>query len=110
MLSEAENQTNYNPAGAPYDFNSSTSSSTDNTPNDIYPSEIQGLVVVRNDLTFQNRPLVRGQIVVGNDIANSSGELEVLFQPDALLNPPPGFTAPYVYVRRPTSVRKVVLP
>jgi hypothetical protein len=66
--------------------------------------------VVRNDLTYQNRSLVRGQLIVGGDIANSSGELEVDFQPDSLLNPPPGFTAPSVLQRRPVSVQKVVLP
>ena len=47
-----------------------------------------------DDLTYQNRPLVRGQVIVGDDIANSSGTLEVDFQPDSLLNPPPGFWAP----------------
>jgi hypothetical protein len=45
---------------------------------------------------------------VGGDIANSSGELDVQYQPDSLLNTPPGFEAPYSYVRRPASARKVV--
>jgi hypothetical protein len=48
--------------------------------------------------------------VVGGDIANSSGALDVDFYPDSLLNPPPGFFAPYTYQRRPAAARKVVLP
>lgn len=109
-LSETEDGVNYNPNGVPYDFANSLCSSTDAAANDIYPSEIRGLVVIRDDLTYANRALIRGQILVGDDISNSSGELEVDFQPDSLLNPPPGFLAPYSYVRRPASARKVVLP
>ncbi|MCI0334339.1 MAG: carbohydrate binding domain-containing protein [Planctomycetes bacterium] len=110
ILSEAENQVNFNPGGAPYDFNNSSASSTDSSANDIYPCEIRGLVVVRNDLTYQNNPLVRGQVIVGGNVNNSSGELDVEFLQDSLLNPPPGFLAPYSYSRRPASVRKAVLP
>ena len=47
--------------------------------------------------------------VIGNNIANAGGELEVEYQPDALLNPPPGFWS-YIYPRRTNSVQKVVLP
>lgn len=105
VLSEQENGTNFNPAGAPH-----TDLGEDSDVNDIYQSEIRGLVVVGDDLTYANRPLVRGQVLVGDDLRNSSGELEVDFQPDSLLNPPPGFTAPTTYERRPASVRKAVLP
>jgi hypothetical protein len=108
VLNEADNEVNYNPAGVPYDFANSLCAATDNLPNDIYPSEIRGLIVIRNDLSYENNPLVRGQVIVGGDIANSSGELEVQFQPDSLLNPPPGFFAPYSYWRRPASARKAV--
>ncbi len=104
-LSETANGVNYNPAGAPHD-----ELGQDADTNDIYPSAIRGLVATEDDLTYANRALVRGQVIVGGDIANSSGELEVEFQPDSLLNPPPGFWAPYSYTRRPASVRKVVLP
>jgi len=104
-LSEKENGTNYNPAGASHeDFGQ------DSDTNDIYRSAIRGLVAVRDDLTFQNRALVRGQVIVGDDMANSSGELEVEYLPDSLLNPPPGFTAPYTYIRRSASAQKAVAP
>ena len=103
-LSETENGMNYNPSGAPSD-----DFGQDTDTNDIYQSHIKGLIAIRHDLTYQNRSLVKGQIIVGNNIANSSGELEVEYQPDSLLNPPPGFWS-YSYVRRTSSTQKVVLP
>ena len=104
MLSEKENGVNFNPAGAPHeDFGQ------DADTNDIYPSQIRGLIAIRHDLTFQNRTLVRGQVIVGNNIANASGELEIDYQPDSLLNPPSGFWS-YIYPRRTGSTQKVVLP
>jgi hypothetical protein len=109
-LVEDTNETNFNPANVPYDFANALCSPADTAANDVYPSEIRGLVVIRNDLIYASNSLVRGQVIVGGDIANSSGVLEVAYQPDALLNPPPGFWAPSTYQRRPASTRKVVLP
>ena len=94
-LSEKENGVDYNLDGI--------------SGNYIFPSEIRGLVGIRHDLTYQNRSLIRGQIIVGNNIANASGELEVDYQPDSLLNPPPGFWS-YKYTGRTGSTQKVVLP
>ena len=99
-LSEKENGVNYNRSGAPHD-----EFGQDADTNDIYRSQIRGLIAVRHDLTFQNRALVRGQVIVGNNIANSSGELEVDYQPDSLLNPPSGFWS-YTYPRRPARRKK----
>jgi hypothetical protein len=104
VLSEKDNGVNFNPSGAPHD-----EFGQDADTNDIYRSQIRGLIVVRHDLAFANRALIRGQIVVGNNIANTGGELEVDYQPDALLNPPPGFWS-YLHPRRTNSVQKVVLP
>jgi hypothetical protein len=104
-LSESENGTNYNPTGAAH-----PAFAEDADSNDIYQSEIRGLIAIRDDLTYQNRPLIRGQVLVGDDIANSSGELEVDFQPESLLNPPPGFEDTSKYQRRPGSTVKAVLP
>ena len=105
VLSETENSTNYNPTGAPSD-----EFGQDSDLNDIYPSEITGLVAVENNLTFQNNGLVRGAVIVGNDFIGSAGTFEVSYQPESLLNPPPGFTGLNTYVRRPASAAKVVLP
>ncbi len=105
ILSEKENGVNYNPSGVPHeDFG------TDADTSDIYQSQIRGLVVVQDDLTYQNRSLIRGSVLFGDDLTGASGTLEVEYQPDALLNPPPGFFAPYTYSRRPISVRKTVVP
>ena len=103
-LSEKENTTNFNPSGA-----ASDEFGVDSDTNDIYRSQIRGLVAVRRDLVYGNRSITKGQIIVGNNIANSSGELEVDYQPDSLLNPPPGFWS-YTYSRRAASTRKAVLP
>jgi hypothetical protein len=103
-LSEKENGVSYNPSGA-----ASDEFGTDLDTNEIYRSQIKGLVAIRHDLAYGNRSLTRGQIIVGNNIANSSGELEIDYQPDSLLNPPPGFWS-YSYSRRATTTQKVVLP
>lgn len=103
-LSEAENGINFNPSGAPHE-----EFGQDADTNDIYHSSITGFVAIRRDLSYANRPLVRGQIVVGRHITSSGGELEVEYQPEALLNPPPGFWS-YLHARRFGSARKAVLP
>jgi hypothetical protein len=110
VLSEKENATNYNPVGAPDDEFGQDSVGQPGYMTNIYRSSIKGLIAVRNNLTFQNRALVRGEILAGGAINSSSGELEIDYQPDALLNPPPGFTAPYSYYRRTNSLQKAVSP
>lgn len=104
-LSESEDVFNYNPAGAAH-----PTFGTDSDTNDTYPSEIQGLVVVEDDVTFQNNSLIRGSIIAGGDLTSNSGALEVIYQPDALYSPPPGFTGTWKTVTRPLSARKVVGP
>ncbi len=104
-LSEAEDGINYNPSGMSHE-----SFGTDSDTNDTYPSEIQGLVVVEDDVTFQNNSLVRGAVIAGDAISASSGGLEVDFRPDSLFSPPPGFTGTTSQVGRPLSIRKAVVP
>jgi hypothetical protein len=104
-LSEAEDVVNYNPTGMSHD-----TLGQDSDMNDIYPSEIQGLVVVEDDVTFQNNALVRGAVIAGDAITATSGALEVVYRPDALFSPPPGFTGTPSQVGRPLSIRKAVLP
>jgi hypothetical protein len=106
-LSETDQGTNFNPAHTPH---SDFSPSSDGDTNDIYESMIQGLIAVEGDLAYYGTPLVRGQVLVGGNIANASGELKVEYQRDSLLNPPPGFLGPFSHIRRPASFRKAVLP
>jgi len=105
VLSEKGNGVNYNPTGSPDD-----EFGEDEDQNDIYPSEIRGLVAVGDTLIYNNAPLIRGQVLVGDDINTSSGTLEVEFQPESLLSPPPGFLAPYQYDLRPGAAVKQILP
>jgi hypothetical protein len=105
VLSETENGVNYNPAGAPGD-----DSVQDNNLSDIYSSEVSGLVAVENNLTYANNGLIRGGLLVGNDLTATGGSLEIAFQPESLLNPPPGFTSANTYVRRAASMKKAILP
>jgi hypothetical protein len=104
-LSEAEEGFNFNPTGVSHE-----SLGTDGDTYDTYPSEIQGLVLVEDDLTTQNSPLIRGSVITGDDVTTSGGSLEVDYRPDALYSPPPGLTGTNKQVSRPRSVRKVVLP
>jgi hypothetical protein len=105
VLSETENLVNFNPAGASHE-----TLGQDADTNDIYQSAIHGMIAIEEDLSYANRPHIIGQILVGDDIGSSSGELDVEYQPYSLVNPPPGFFAPYTYVRRPDGIRKAVLP
>jgi hypothetical protein len=105
VLSETENQLSYNPPGTPHE-----QFGVDYDLFDIYPSEINGLVVVADDFSFRNSARICGQLIVGDDIDSSSGSLDIDYRPDSLLNPPPGFTTPFGCISRPGSTTKVVSP
>jgi hypothetical protein len=106
-LSEKEQLVNYNPTGAAH-----PELGQDSDTSDIYHSKIEGLVAIEDDLMYQNRPYIRGQVLIGDDLLNSSGTavLDVDYQPESLLSPPPGFLAPNTFQRRPASAYKAVLP
>lgn len=105
-LNEAENSTNFNPSGVPFEFNNPSASATDTAANDCYPSEIQGLVAVSGNLTCENQPRFRGQLIVGGTI---TGAYSLEYHPHSLIHPPPNFFT-YRYDIRPRSTRKTVLP
>jgi hypothetical protein len=109
FLNEAESGVNFNPSGMPYEFNNPLAGSTDASPtgnNDSYPSEVQGLVAISGNLTLENTPRLRGQVIVGGTV---TGTYNLNYQPYSMINPPPKFYG-YRYDPRPTSARKVVLP
>ena len=60
VLSEFEQQVDFNPVAAPHEQFPS-----DGTRTNIYPSVIRGLVAVEGNVGFQNRPFVGGEFVVG---------------------------------------------
>jgi hypothetical protein len=102
-----ETGTNFNPTGIAYEFNNALCSNTDTSANDVYPSEIQGLVAVSGNLTFANSPRIRGQVIAGGTITGAPSMEQRL---DAVFNPPPEFTGTPTYERRPSSARKSVVP
>lgn len=78
--------TNFNPIGTPYNGNEDTDTL------DNYPSIINGLVYVSNDafITMAD-PAFNGVLIVGNAMECSSN-LNLIYDPSYLNNPPPGFT------------------
>jgi hypothetical protein len=116
-LGETENSSseqgiaaNFNPTGMPYDFGFSSAAREDSDVNDIYPSEIGGLVAVSGNLAYSGSPRISGPAIVGGSLNNNGGTLRVEYQPESLLSPPPGFTTPYKYFRREASLQKAVAP
>ena len=104
-LSEAEDGVNYNPSGV-----SHATFGTDSDMNDNYPSEIEGLIVVRDDLTFQNNARVRGSVIAGDDISSNGGSPGSRLPARRLYSPPPGLLGHFPKtVSRPLSVRKARL-
>ena len=92
-----ETGTNFNPTtpaptGIPYEFHNALCNPTDTVANDVYPSEIQGLVAVSGSLTFTNQPRVRGQVIAGSTITGA---------------PSPGTALRCPSIRRPSSPRSL---
>ncbi len=105
-LSEVESSANFNPDGMPYQFNNPAVGSTDSSSNDIYPSEIRGLVAVSGNLVFENQSHIGGEMIIGGSV---SGSPTLTYQSDSIIAPPPQFYT-YRYDARPSSGRKAVTP
>jgi hypothetical protein len=79
--------TNFNPAGSPYEG----VSDTDTT--DTYPARIKGLVYTSGNLTVSTDMMVEGAVIAGAAV-NVSGTLAVAHDSSLALNPPRGFENP----------------
>lgn len=87
-LSESgSGNTNFNPAGSPYEGVS------DNDATDTYPARIKGLVYTSGTLTVSSDMMVEGAVISGSSI-NVSRTLAVAHDADLPLNPPRGFENP----------------
>jgi hypothetical protein len=75
---------NINPASAVYQGVS------DNDTSDTYPSSILGSIVSTTDILLDGTSTLSGPIVSDRDINITSEGLTITFQPDMILNPPPG--------------------
>ena len=92
-LSESTQNTNYNPAGAPYQ------GVADSDTADQYPCEIQGLVHVIGTLDFADDSLVRGAVIcesaASSDAVQSHDSAEIVYDPRLYSNSayiPQGYT------------------
>ncbi|MGH7177632.1 MAG: hypothetical protein ACREJC_09650, partial [Tepidisphaeraceae bacterium] len=75
---------NFNPAGTPFGGMSNA------TTTDTYPSIINGLVYVSENLTMKNSNNVGGPLIVGGTLV-SDNAVNVTWDATCLNNPPPGF-------------------
>lgn len=83
-LDEAALGVNFNPLGTSYDDDE------DAVLDDTYPSVIQGLVYVSEDLATLGSSAFKGSLVVGRRLY-ATGTLDLTYQSAAYDNPPPGF-------------------
>lgn len=88
-LSESSANTNFNPTSAPYN------GVADNDKLDTYPSRIEGLIYVSDDLTMQKASNINGQVLVGDDAAYE-GNITFTRSTTYWDDPPIGFRAGYV--------------
>jgi hypothetical protein len=86
FLSEDVAGISYNPPGTPYEGQEDTDIT------DTYPTVIQGLVYVSNNVISFESNVFDGVLVVGNTMTIQQ-MLDVQYQSNYLTNPPPGFRA-----------------
>ena len=105
-LSESARNTNFNPAGSPYQGN------TDNDQTDTYPSQIKGLVYVSVDALMADRDTtIDGVLVTGRVLnVNVNDALTVNYDSRYFNNPPPGFSQGSELKVIPGSWRQDVAP
>ena len=88
-LVEAAMYTNLNPPGTPY-----PTLGEDTDQNDTLPSEIHGLVYVSGNTWYRNHPFIHGVAVHGWAVEGIYDNLDLVYDPIFIRNPPPGFNGP----------------
>ena len=86
-LSEATVGFNGNPTSAPY------LGVSDNDTSDSYPSVINGPIVNTSNILLKGIAVLSGPVMAAQTIRVESDSLNINFQSDMILNPPPGFFA-----------------
>lgn len=106
QLDEGAFGTNFNPVGAPY------SGVTDADQSDTYPSELQGLVHVRETLTFSGAVTIRGCVIVessaGANAVSVSASPSIIYTPSLYTSPPMGYMKSVTMSIVPGSWKQVV--
>jgi hypothetical protein len=98
---------NFNPDGAAYD------GLTDTDTGDQYPSEIQGLVHVTDELTINRAGRIRGALICESDAGGAtldmdSSDFQVIYDKALLTTPPPYYTSSVPMRVQPGSIEQVV--
>jgi hypothetical protein len=107
-LSESTLGVNFNPAEAPFEGASNTTSA------DVYPSEIRGLVHTRGRFIASGQSRVNGAIIVESGELSSAVEIQnsliVVHDPLLTRSPPMGYMETISMSIRPRGWRQVILP
>ncbi|MCY2982279.1 MAG: carbohydrate binding domain-containing protein [Planctomycetota bacterium] len=102
LLRESFIGINTNPASSPY------RGVTDKDARDTRPSQIMGAMVSTGDILLSGVSTLSGPVYSGNTINVTSDNLNIDFQSDMILNPPPGFFADAPEMRLiPSSLQSV---
>lgn len=94
---------NFNPPGAPY---GSLGEDTDMC--DTFPSEIRGLIHINADACFQGDAVIRGTVLVNDDIDNATGSVRIEYDPNVIHHPPPGYEGEIEMTTQPGATEKAV--
>jgi hypothetical protein len=101
ILSEAEENTNYNPPGAPYQGQS------DSDMTDVYPNEVQGLVHITGLLKLKDTARVKGAIICEDSVVCEE-QNTIIHNPGLYAIPPEGYTYVAGMKVSPESYKQVV--
>jgi hypothetical protein len=100
-LSESATSTNFNPYGAPY------LGTDDADTDDLYPSEIQGLVHLTGNLRLKGTASVLGTVICEGAVTADDNN-EIVYDPNLYASPPWGYTTPKGMKILPGSWRRIV--
>jgi len=101
VLSEASNNTNYNPPGAPYQGQS------DEDMLDEYPNEVQGLIHIKKFLNLNDTARIKGAIICEGSVECASNNT-IIHDPGLYACPPEGYTFVEYMQISPGSYKQVV--
>jgi hypothetical protein len=102
-LDENSENTNFNPAAAPY------RGFSDADQIDKYPGQIEGLVYISGNLAMNKQTAFNGVLVVGGTMSNTD-KVTLSYSATARDYPPPGFSEGALMRILPGTWRRVAAP
>ena len=100
-LVEADLDVNFNPFGSGF-------ADQDAEANDMYASQIEGLVYATGDISTDNRPRIFGVVIAGGDITFRGDDVRLTHKPIYLSDPPAAFEGIAAMAVDPRSWAKAV--